>query len=67
MSAELDRRARRPGAIISKPATDKYREGWERIFGKDHPGHRTCNECGAVCELPDKVCNICRRKLDVGN
>ena len=27
-------------AIRSRPATDEYREGWDRVFGKD------CPECG---------------------
>jgi hypothetical protein len=40
VSEELDRRARKPGLIVSKAATEKYREGWERIFKKERPHGR---------------------------
>jgi hypothetical protein len=33
-SEAIKKMRRRPGAIISKPATDKYREGYDRIFKK---------------------------------
>ena len=35
-------------AIVSKPATSNFREGWSRVFGrriKDKPVEGTCNNC----------------------
>lgn len=39
-----DEKRRKPGAIISKPSSDKYRDNYERIFkhggDKDHSEQR---------------------------
>ena len=39
--------------IRTKPATDQYREGWDRVFGK--PFH--CPRCGY--EAQATVCTKC--------
>ena len=31
--------------IRSRPATDQYREGWDRIFGGVRPKHKPWKDC----------------------
>ena len=46
--------------IITKPSSKEYREGWERIFGKDKENQGVDDLCGG---MPPRIDN----EMKIGN
>ncbi len=48
--------------IISKPASEAYRDNWERTFGAHDEGRATVDVEPNDCEQPDGQCHECKAR-----